>query len=44
MPYSPYIDKGMKRKINKKESGISNALEEEELFDDIGPLPTNKED
>ena len=45
MPYSPYKDKGMKpRKVNKKESGISNALEEEELFDDIGPLPSNKED
>ena len=25
-----------------KESGISNALEEEELFDDIGPLPAKK--
>ena len=25
-----------------KESGISNALEDEELFDDIGPLPVKK--
>ena len=41
MPYSPYKDKDKKTlRVPTKESGISNALDQEELFDEIGPLPT----
>ena len=40
LPFSTYIDKGPK--ITNRDSGISNALEDE-LADDIGPLPAKKD-